>query len=180
MMLTSNPTPIQAIHRRHIFMTFAFIIFMIGLDQISKMWALKHLSLHQPFYVFPWLDLTLTMNKGVSFGMLSHLGAYGKYAFIALALIMGPLFAWWSLTYPQCLCQLGFALLSAGALGNVIDRIRFGSVVDFIDCHINAWHPFIFNLADAFINIGVGFILLDMLLNGSRKVHDQDKINENK
>jgi signal peptidase II len=124
------------------------------LDQGSK-WFLLNFVMQPPrvLALTPWFNLVLSWNKGVTFGILNHSG-WGEtrvWLLVAMALfIMALLFRW--LTQVATLwAAVGLGFVMGGAAGNVVDRLRFGAVTDFLDFHIGSWHWFAFNLADAII-----------------------------
>lgn len=149
----------------------AIAIAVILLDQLSK-WLVLTQAMTPPrvVEVASFFNLTLAWNRGVSFSMLNLEAAYWPWVLSALALaITGALIAWlWSLR--QTLPAIGVGLVIGGALGNVIDRVRFGAVMDFLDFHYAGYHWPSFNLADTSIGIGVAALLVDALF-GRRESH---------
>jgi signal peptidase II len=146
-----------------------FVIFL-ALDQASKLLIERHLPLHQAREVIPgFFAIAHVQNRGAAFGLLANLPGAGTLfvviSLIAIVLIIAY-FRWikegevWT---PLCL-----ALVLAGAVGNLIDRFRLGSVVDFLDCHYKGWHWPAFNVADASITIGV-LLLAIKILWGEKK-----------
>jgi len=119
--------------------------------------------------VTPFFNVVLVWNRGVSFGMLAGAEAIMPYALSLLAIaIMGFLVRWLIRTQrPYLGAMLG--LVIGGAAGNVIDRLRFGAVVDFADFHFATWHWPAFNVADSAITIGVGLLLIDSLIPAKDK-----------
>ncbi|MBB1126360.1 lipoprotein signal peptidase [Thiospirillum jenense] len=143
---------------------------ILVLDQLTKGLAELNLPLHQPVPVMPLFNLTLVYNTGAAFSFLAEAGGWQRWFFIGLAiLVTSVLIAWLKqLTVTQRLAAAGLALLIGGAIGNVLDRIVRGAVVDFIDIYYANWHWPAFNLADSAITIGVGLLILDTL-RGSRR-----------
>jgi signal peptidase II len=143
---------------------------LIGLDQWTKALALQHLTLHQPVPVIPgWLDWTLTYNYGAAFSFLSDAGGWQRWFFSALALGVSILLATWLARIPRHDWRqaLPFALIVGGALGNLIDRLRFGYVVDFVDAYWNQHHWPAFNVADsAIVGGAIGLALFTILMPG--------------
>lgn len=139
------------------------IALAIFADQASKYWVEENLPLHQPVPVLPVLDLFRTYNTGIAFSMLTSMS---DWALSVLTLLIVAFVLWlWSRTGPERkLTQAGFALVIGGALGNLIDRVIFGHVIDFILVHAGTWSFAVFNLADSFISVGAAFIVLDELL----------------
>ncbi len=140
------------------------------LDQLAKSAALAALDLGSaPQRVTPFFNLVLVWNRGVSFGMFNSGGAFAPWLLsgLALAVVVGLLV--WLKRSDQLLTGLGLGLVIGGALGNMIDRIRFGAVVDFLDFHLAGWHWPAFNLADAGICVGAVLMLADGLLARRRQ-----------
>lgn len=138
-------------------------VFAVILDQWTKWLAETHLVFHEPVPVIPMLNWTLAYNKGAAFSFLSNAGGWQQYFFIALASVMSIVFAIWLLRLPKKLIVLpmALALVLGGALGNLIDRIALGHVVDFIHVYWQDSHFPIFNLADCAITLGAILLLVD-------------------
>jgi signal peptidase II len=113
-------------------------------------------------------DLTMVWNYGVSFGMLKASDGLARWALIALSLGIAGFFVWWMRTATRPLTGWALGLVVGGALGNVIDRIRFGAVADFLDFS-GLYFPWVFNVADAAITVGAALLALDFLRNGEEK-----------
>jgi lipoprotein signal peptidase len=111
----------------------------------------------------PFLDLTLRWNRGISFSLFARDSAAGQTALLALTLAATGLLAWWLMRTRSVLPAVGLGLIIGGALGNAIDRIAHGAVIDYLDLHALGRHFFVFNAADAAINIGVALLILDLL-----------------
>jgi len=111
----------------------------------------------------PFLDLTLRMNRGISFSLFARDSAAGEGVLLALTLIATGLLAWWLVRSRSTLPAAGLGLIIGGALGNAIDRLAHGAVVDYLDLHAFGRHFFVFNVADAAINVGVALLILDLL-----------------
>jgi len=135
---------------------------VIALDQLTKWWALAALVPHRPVEVLPFLNLTLVFNRGAAFSFLAGAGGWQKLFFIGLALVISAVLAVWLArsAWRQHWLAAGIALILGGALGNVIDRIRFGHVVDFLDLHAAGWHWPAFNIADSAITVGAALLLI--------------------
>ena len=138
------------------------IIAAILFDQATKQIALTMFSPIAPIKMFPFLDLTIAWNKGVSFGMLSG-GGVPVIAFIAFSLVISGFLVWQMLKAETRIAMFGFAFIIGGALGNVIDRAIYGAVIDFILLYWRQWSWPVFNFADMAITLGVGLILIDSL-----------------
>jgi len=138
---------------------------LILLDQLSKHWAESVLLPQQPVPVLPFLNWTLVYNSGAAFSFLSDAGGWQRWLFTVLALGVSALLLYWLRHTPrsQRLTGLAYALILAGAIGNVIDRVRYGHVVDFVDVHWAGWHFPAFNVADAAITLGAAGLVASLL-----------------
>ncbi len=136
---------------------------VIVLDQWTKWIATTNLVYARPVEVFPGLNWTLLHNTGAAFSFLSDAGGWQHWLFIGLAIAISLALTIWMFAIPKNIWmrQLPLALIIGGAVGNVIDRIRLGYVVDFIDVYVGSSHWPAFNIADSAICVGaVGFIVL--------------------
>jgi signal peptidase II len=136
------------------------------LDQVTKWWIVKVLRLPDKFggkiELSPIFDLTYVENKGASFGMLAG-GLPSRLVLSAISLGVSVALLIWLARVVRPLVAAGVAFIIGGALGNFIDRATLGYVVDFLD--FSGLHfPWVFNVADAAINVGIGLFLLDALL----------------
>ena len=147
---------------------FAGLIFFF--DQLSKWVILDVLFLPERQHIPLWalgpfgLDLTMVWNRGVTFGLLSGDGAWNHVILAGLAGAIAVFLLRWLARAENRLVALALGAVIGGAFGNVLDRLRFGAVVDFVDTHAWGWHWYVFNVADAAIVCGVGALLLDALL----------------
>ena len=139
---------------------------VILLDWQTKQWVSEALELYRPQEVFPWLNITLAHNYGAAFSFLSDAGGWQRWFFIVLASGVSLFLLVWLLRLPrkEWVTGLGLALVLGGAVGNLVDRIQLGYVVDFVDVHYRGWHYPAFNVADSAITCGVALLLLDALL----------------
>jgi signal peptidase II len=144
---------------------------IIVLDQWSKQWIVDNYQLFEPHPVLPVLDITRLHNTGAAFSFLAGAGGWQRWFFTALAIVISIAIVRWLRGIDgnrQRLLASGLSLVMGGAIGNVIDRLRYGHVVDFIHAHWgNAYFP-AFNVADAAISVGAALILLDALLDWRR------------
>lgn len=141
---------------------------IVALDQATKALVLAYLPLHSSESVIPgFFDLTHVRNTGAAFGILSAVDFPFKAGAIALlataALVAVAAFAA-QLSPHQKLARIGLALILGGAIGNLIDRVTAGYVLDFVDVYVGDWHFWAFNVADAAISVGVVGMLLDLVL----------------
>ena len=136
---------------------------VIVLDQLTKWWANSDLQLHQSVSVLPFLNWTLMCNTGAAFSFLADAGGWQRWFFISLTFAVTLVLLVWLSRTPrnQWLLCLGLSLVIGGAIGNVVDRIFLGCVVDFVDVFYQKWHWPAFNIADSAIMLGVGTLLID-------------------
>ena len=134
-------------------------------DQASKWWVLEVLDLpaRGQVAVAPFLNLTMVWNQGVTFGLLRMDNAWGPPRLAGIARAVVALLAGWVLRAENRPTALALGAVAGGAVGNVIDRLRFGAVVDFLHAHAWGWSWYVFNVADAAIVCGVAALLLDGL-----------------
>ena len=142
----------------------------ILLDQLTKYIAFIVLFKEkQVLIINHYLNFRPVWNDGISFGMLQGYGNFGRVAFIILALIISL----WIIIYSKRLNTIGFIgynMIAGGAIGNVIDRVIHGKVIDFIDVHYKEYHWPTFNIADSFIFIGVLlFIYSELIVSKGKK-----------
>ena len=139
---------------------------IVLLDQIVKAGVLAYFSgpSVDPRPLAPFLDLTLRLNRGISFSLFARDSAAGEAALLAVTLAATVLLAWWLIRSRSALPAVGLGLIIGGALGNAIDRLAHGAVIDYLDLHAFGRHFFVFNVADAAINIGVALLILDLLV----------------
>lgn len=145
---------------------------VVALDQGTKLLVRQRFELFDSVTVIPgFFDLARVHNTGAAFGMLNGVDLPYKTALLALvavgALIGLTLFAA-SLPASQWLARVGVPLVVGGAVGNLIDRLMLGYVVDFLDFYWRGWHFWAFNVADAAITVGMAFIILDQMGAGHR------------
>ncbi len=144
---------------------------VIFLDWWTKQWATGALELYRPHEVFSWLNITLAHNYGAAFSFLSDAGGWQRWFFIVLASGVSLFLLVWLIRLPrrEWVTALGLALILGGAIGNLVDRVQLGYVVDFIDVFYGDWHYPAFNIADSAITCGVILLLLDALLLSRRR-----------
>lgn len=143
----------------------------VALDQWIKYLVETRLFLHEQVELLPFLSLYRTYNTGVAFSMLSSFGDTGLIV-VSLAVICFVLYLASRSEGDQLLARIGFALIIGGAIGNLIDRAAYGHVIDYVLFHTPVWSFAIFNLADAFITVGAGLVLLEELLAWRRQRKD--------
>jgi len=135
---------------------------LVAVDQLVK-WAVEtYLPFHQRVDLLPTLALFRTHNEDIAFSMLTGLGDRWLIA-LTLVVITFVTTLWVRSAAERWLSQLGFALIMAGAVGNLIDRVMLGYVVDYVLFHVGSWSFAVFNIADALITIGAAAIVIDEL-----------------
>lgn len=146
-------------------------VLVIVLDQITKYMASTMLVYYKPVALMPLFNLTLMHNTGAAFSFLSSAGGWQRWLFTAIALGVSVFLVLWlkRLSVQEKLQAISLALILGGALGNVIDRIRFGYVVDFLDFYYDKWHFPAFNIADSAITIGAVLIIFDSIFGAGSK-----------
>lgn len=145
----------------YLFLSFA--IFMI--DQTTKAWAVRRLRLGRDIEVIPgFLNLSYAQNTGVAFSMFDDYGEAGRWALSSVGILVGVLVLYYFWRVPRSNDRLlgALALLLGGIAGNVVDRIRFGFVIDFIDFYVGSWHYPTFNVADVAIVTGAALMIWDI------------------
>ncbi len=139
---------------------------ILAFDQATKAWVLTTLGTvegtSRPL-IGDWLSLTLIHNTGIAFGMFD-VGFSHVFTVTSIIISLGAMYFYrYHLPGPHILSQICLGLIVGGAIGNIIDRLRFGYVIDFVHVH---WFPGIFNVADSAITIGVAVLALFLLLTG--------------
>lgn len=154
-------------NRGRAFLWYLLSVLVIGLDQWTKWLAELKLNFHEPISVIePFLNWTLAYNYGAAFSFLADQGGWQKWLFASLSIIMSLFIALYLTRAPRQakLLNVGLAMILGGAIGNLIDRVRIGKVIDFIHVHYaDVWHYPIFNIADIAICVGVAIVVIDMV-----------------
>ena len=141
---------------------YGLAVAVILIDQATKAWIMSGLDLREvgrvpvwpPIFNFSWVE-----NRGVSFGLFGDGSA--RWLLSVFSIVVTGVLAWWATKADRRLLVWAIGLVMGGAVGNVIDRIRFGYVVDFLDFHYGNWHFPAFNVADAAITVGAVCLILD-------------------
>jgi len=146
--------------------------FVLALDQASKAWIERHFALFESVTLLPVLDMTRLHNSGAAFSFLAGAGGWQRWFFTLLALgISAGIIIWLRRTHARDEAWLaaGLSLILGGALGNAIDRVRLGYVIDFVHVHWNdAWFP-AFNVADTAITLGAIGVIIDAIVQSRRQ-----------
>jgi len=138
---------------------------VLGLDQASKFWVLEILRLPElrQVEVLPVLNLTMVWNRGVTFGLLDSPGGSSHFVLAGVALMVVAALVAWLRRADGVPMAVALGAVAGGAIGNVIDRLRFGAVVDFLHFHVGGWSWYVFNVADSAIVCGVVALVIDGL-----------------
>jgi signal peptidase II len=141
---------------------FALAAVVVAADQATKALVLARFALGERLEFAPFLNLVFVYNPGAAFSFLSEAGGWQRPLLVAFALVAAAIVSVLLVRRPRerLLCT-GLALILGGALGNVIDRLRFGQVVDFLDFHAAGWHWPAFNVADSAITVGALLLILE-------------------
>jgi signal peptidase II len=144
---------------------FALLIFLV--DQLSKWFIIGPMNLEavQNIQLLPFFDFTWVENRGISLGIAQAQNETHRWILVAVTAAIAVGVAWWIRKEEARGDQLALAMVLGGALGNIVDRTRYGYVVDFLDLHFGTFRPFyVFNVGDAAISIGVVILLLRAFL----------------
>ncbi len=145
---------------------------VVVLDQLSKLWAVRQL-LRGSVELTSFLNLSLVFNSGAAFGLLSEASGWQNLLFVIVAIVVSFIIIAMvrRLGANDIQVLVGLMLILGGAVGNLIDRLHLGYVIDFIDFHYESWHWPAFNLADSAITVGAMLLVLDAVGLGFRKRH---------
>ncbi len=150
----------------------ALSLLAVVLDQASK-WAVdSSMQLYQSISLVPYFNLTYVRNTGAAFSFLSEAGGWQRWFFAGLAIVISIVIAVWlaRLKQHETLLAVALSLVLGGAIGNLIDRLAYGYVIDFLDVYYQTWHWPAFNIADSAITLGVVLMLLESFgLVGSKQ-----------
>lgn len=145
-------------------------LLVVVLDQLSKYWVVSSFQEFEVLTVWPVFNLTLVYNTGAAFSFLSDAGGWQRWFFVAVGVLVSLAMVIWlaRLDARERLTAYGLALVLGGAIGNLIDRILLGKVVDFLQWHWHDWYWPSFNVADSAITLGVVLLLADGLFAGKQ------------
>ena len=150
--------------KRTSLIAYGLAVLTIVLDQLSKLWVLNVFDLPSKgsVHVGGPFSLTMVWNRGVSFGLLRAEQDFTRWALVVFSLVVAAFLAVWARKIEKPLLAVAVGLVMGGAVGNAIDRARFGAVADFLDFKA-LYFPWVFNVADSAITVGVVLLLLDSL-----------------
>ncbi len=146
-------------------------VIALVLDQWSKITIDNTMELYQSIQVMPYFNLTYVHNTGAAFSFLSDAGGWQRWFFAAMAVIISVVLTVWlyRLKRHETLLAISLSLVLGGAVGNLIDRLAYGYVIDFVDMYYQSWHWPAFNIADMAISLGVFLMLLESFGIGTQK-----------
>lgn len=150
---------------RKIFLIILFVA-LLAADQLSKLAVQANMELYQSIQVIPgFFSITYVLNPGAAFGIFrDHPEIFRRLFFIGVTSIAIIFFVVLLVKeYNNKLRSIAYVMVIAGALGNMIDRVRLGMVVDFLDFYFRGWHWYTFNIADCCVTIGIGLLLVDII-----------------
>lgn len=139
------------------------IVAIVLADQFTKWLVVANMDLFQRINLLPFFDLVHVRNYGAAFSFLSDQGGWQRWFFTVIAIAISAVIAWLlrRQTQEMVIANWSFALILGGAMGNLIDRIRLGYVVDFLDFYVGSYHWPAFNVADSAIVIGAGLMIYE-------------------
>ena len=146
-------------------------IIVVAADQLTKWFVVNQLELYEVLPLGPMLELTRLHNTGAAFSLLAQAGGWQRWFFVALAGTISVAITWWLYTLPargNPWLSIGLAMILGGAIGNGIDRLAQGHVVDFLHFHWQQWYYPAFNVADIAITSGAIMLVIDVLMHRRR------------
>ena len=156
-----------------IFNLILILTIFVFLDYFTKLWAIENLFIeYKSIKLTSFLSMTPVWNSGISFGFFQDTGEIGRYSLTIFAFSVSVWLVVSSFKLPKY-SSLGFILIASGAIGNAIDRIIYGKVVDFIDFYISDLHWPAFNLADTVIFIGAGLFLFNQFFTSESSYYEK-------
>ncbi len=163
---------IGTMHNLKMLKWLALSLLAVVLDQVSK-WAIdSSMQLYQSIPLVPYFNLTYLRNTGAAFSFLSEAGGWQRWFFAGLAIVISAVIGVWlaRLKEHETVLAVALSLVLGGAIGNLIDRLAYGYVIDFLDVYYQTWHWPAFNIADSAITLGVILMLLESFgLVGSKQ-----------
>ena len=155
----------------------AIVLFLLAVDQLVKALVEAYLPLQEAVHLIPHLALYRTYNLGVAFSMLSDVDGW-LIVCMRLLIVAFVIWVWRKTETTRTFSHLGFALIIAGAAGNITDKLIYGHVVDYILFFTQTWSFAVFNLADAFISVGAACVVLDEFLHA--RLEKKNAVSDNK
>ncbi len=148
----------------------AVFLATLVLDQATKLWLyfVVDIATRQPIQAAPFLDIILVWNQGISYGMLQQSTEFGRWALTVFKLAAAVGLTVWAWRSGERLLCAALGLIAGGALGNAIDRVLYGAVLDFVHLHWGRFSWYVFNVADAAIVAGVALLMYDSVASGRK------------
>lgn len=144
-------------------------VLIVASDQLSKWWIIwKVMAPPRAIEITPFFNLVMVWNPGISFGLFSSASPLNAMVLSALALLVAAILLVWLYRSERLFIGSAIGMIVGGAVGNVIDRFRYGAVADFLDFHVAGYHWPAFNLADSMITVGATMIVLDAVFDGTQ------------
>lgn len=157
-------------------------LLMLVIDQLTKYWTVQALDLHESYRILSFFNFTYARNYGAAFSFLGDAGGWQKYLFMGIAFSVSAylIYSLKNNKASQLVTNIAFALILSGALGNVIDRIMFGYVVDFLDFDLGFYRWPTFNVADIVIFIGATMIIVESIFTAEKtdQTDNKGEVNE--
>jgi signal peptidase II len=146
----------------------AALLLTLVLDQASKLWLyfVVDLAARQPIEVTPFFNLILVWNQGISYGLFQQTSEFGRWALTLFKIAAAVILTIWAWRSRETWLNLGLGLIAGGAVGNAIDRVIYGAVLDFAHFFWGGFSWYVFNIADAAIVVGVALLLYDGFTQG--------------
>lgn len=145
-------------------------------DQATKLYVLANFKLHESVDVLPFFNFTYAQNRGAAFSFLSEAGGWQRWFFTAIAVGVSGLLIYWmrGLHKSKRMLNIAYALVISGAIGNLIDRLSYGFVVDFLHLYYENYHWPVFNVADIAICCGAFLIIVDAFINKDEEASSKE------
>jgi signal peptidase II len=147
----------------------AAIVFVA--DQISKLWILFWVRLEDtgPWLILPFVEFVMVWNRGISYGLFQQSTEFGRWALVVLSIAASVWLSFWLRRAVRRVEALALGLIIGGALGNLVDRVAYGAVADFVHVFVGRFSWYVFNIADAAIVVGVVLLMYDTFRGGPTK-----------
>ena len=161
---------------RWLWITLLFLV----IDQVTKHWVANSMNLYESINVLPFFNITYVHNLGAAFSFLADQGGWQRWFFTAVASIASVVFIIWLAKTPkeQPLLAIALACMLSGALGNLIDRVLFGYVIDFLEFYIDTFKWPVFNVADSIIFIGAALMIIDSFVQDKQNKKNTSNMKE--
>ena len=141
------------------------MLLVLGLDQASKWWIVSKIMVPpREIALTPFFNIVMVWNRGITFGLFGGAPEAGRWILVGLSLVIVAVLAFWMVRTARSWVAIALGSVIGGAIGNIIDRLHYGAVADFLDFHYAGWHWPAFNIADSAIVIGVGVLMLDAFI----------------